>query len=156
MRISFIFTALASVSKAIAAPKEAIKAFTLEEVNGVPDNTCLTFRNNGNIVDAACVLTAVDRQIAQDQINGKDVLKVMRTFTPDFREDLVDKQVCIGYRSGGVFRAEDCASADIEFVTFKDGQLRTESGACQKGHNDKAELTVDPAGKECATLHIKT
>ncbi|KAM0429251.1 hypothetical protein ACHAPT_006465 [Fusarium lateritium] len=32
------------------------------EINGVTGNECLTFRNNGEIVDAACVNEAIDRQ----------------------------------------------------------------------------------------------
>ncbi|KAH7127584.1 hypothetical protein EDB81DRAFT_809606 [Dactylonectria macrodidyma] len=121
------------------------------EVNGVPGNECLTFRNNGEIVDAACVNEAADRQITPTTLNGQDVLRVQRTFTAGFRPDLVDVQACVGF-NGTAFRAEDCAAQGIEFVTFANGQLTSTSGACASGHDDLAQVTVDVTGGTCATF----
>ncbi|KAK7421198.1 hypothetical protein QQX98_002328 [Neonectria punicea] len=122
----------------------------LFEINGVPGNECLTFRNNGEIVDAACVNEAIDRQITPSTLNGQDVLRVQRTFTAGFRPDLVDVQACVGF-NGTAFRAEDCSAQDIKFVTFNNGQLTTSSGACASGHDDLAQVTVDSTGNTCAT-----
>ncbi|KAH7131479.1 hypothetical protein B0J13DRAFT_678572 [Dactylonectria estremocensis] len=121
------------------------------EVNGVPGNECLTFRNNGEIVDAACVNEAIDRQITPTTLNGQDVLRVQRTFTAGFRPDLVDVQACVGF-NGTAFRAEDCAAQGIEFVTFANGQLTASGGACASGHDDLAQVTVDATGGTCATF----
>ncbi|KAF7550242.1 hypothetical protein G7Z17_g5848 [Cylindrodendrum hubeiense] len=120
------------------------------EIGGVPGNECLTFRNNGEIVDAACVNEAIDRQITPTSLNGQDVLRVQRTFTAGFRPDLVDVQACVGF-NGTAFRAEDCNAQGIEFVTFNNGQLTASGGACASGHDDLAQVTVDTAGNTCAT-----
>ncbi|KAM5349815.1 hypothetical protein ACJ41O_006320 [Fusarium nematophilum] len=121
------------------------------EINGVPGNECLTFRNNGEIVDAACVNEAIDRQITPTSLNGQDVLRVQRTFTAGFRPDLVDVQACVGF-NGTHFRAEDCAAQGIEFVTFNNGQLTASGGACASGHDDLAQVTVDTTGGTCASF----
>ncbi|KAF3763995.1 hypothetical protein M406DRAFT_223381, partial [Cryphonectria parasitica EP155] len=122
-----------------------------KEVNGVPGNECLTFRNNGEIVDAACVDDSADRQMTPSTLNGQNVLLVQRTFTADFRPDLVDKQACVGF-NGTTFLAEDCASTDIPFVSFQNDQMVSSDGACQSGHDDLAQITVDPTGANCATF----
>ncbi|KAJ3579113.1 hypothetical protein NPX13_g1450 [Xylaria arbuscula] len=62
----------------------------LTEIGGVADNECLTFRNNGEIVDAACVNDAADRQMTPSTINGASALSVQRAFDTGFRPDLVD------------------------------------------------------------------
>lgn len=121
------------------------------EVNGVPGNECLTFRNNGEIVDAACVNTAIDRQITPTTLNGQNVLRVQRTFTAGFRPDLVNVEACVGF-NGTAFRAEDCNAQGIEFVTFNNGELTSTSGACASGHDDLAQVTVDTTGNTCATF----
>lgn len=121
------------------------------EVNGVPGNECLTFRNNGEIVDAACVNEAIDRQITPTTLNGQNVLRVQRTFTAGFRPDLVNVQACVGF-NGTAFRAEDCNAQGIEFVTFNNGELTASSGACASGHDDLAQVTVDTSGNTCATF----
>ncbi|EXK46310.1 hypothetical protein ACKRZS_012674 [Fusarium odoratissimum] len=120
------------------------------EVNGVPGNECLTFRNNGEIVDAACVNTAADRQVTPSTVNGQSALQVQRTFTAGFRPDLVDVQACIGF-NGTHFRAEDCNAQGVEPVTFQNGQLVASGGACASGHDDLAQMTVDTSGAQCAT-----
>ncbi|RWA12898.1 hypothetical protein EKO27_g2192 [Xylaria grammica] len=91
----------------------------LKEVGGVLGNECLTFRNNGEIVDAACVNEAADRQITPATINGELALHVQRDFSAGFRADLVGVQA-------------------IELVSFTDGGLRTPSGACASGHDGLA------------------
>lgn len=116
------------------------------EIGGVPGNECLTFRNNGEIVDAACVNEAADRQLTPDG----NSLRVQRTFTAGFRPDLVDVQACVGF-NGTHFRAEDCNAQGIELVTFSNGELRASGGACASGHDDLAQMTVDAAGNTCAT-----
>ncbi|KAF4472631.1 hypothetical protein FALBO_470 [Fusarium albosuccineum] len=120
------------------------------EIGGVPGNECLTFRNNGEIVDAACVNEAIDRQMTPTTLNGQNVLQVQRTFTAGFRPDLVDVQACVGF-NGTAFRAEDCNAQGIEFVTFNNGQLTASGGACASGHDDLAQMTVDTTGGTCAT-----
>ena len=120
------------------------------EINGIPGNECLTFRNNGEIVDAACVNTAADRQVTPSTINGQSALQVQRTFTAGFRPDLVDVQACVGF-NGTHFRAEDCNAQGVEPVTFQNGQLVASGGACASGHDDLAQMTVDISGVQCAT-----
>lgn len=122
----------------------------LTEIGGIPGNECLTFRNNGEIVDAACVNEAADRQVTPTNIDGQQVLRVQRSFTAGFRPDLVDIEACVGF-NGTHFRAEDCSSPDIELVIFADGQLTAQRGACASGHDDAAQMTVDTSGASCAT-----
>ncbi|ORY64846.1 uncharacterized protein BCR38DRAFT_457164 [Pseudomassariella vexata] len=121
----------------------------LKEIGGIPGNECLTFRNNGEIVDAACVNEAADRQMTPTTLNGESVLQVQRSFSADFRADLVGVDACVGF-NGTHFRAEDCAASGIEKVTFQGGELRATSGACSSGHDDAAQMTVDASGESCA------
>ncbi|KAH8162441.1 hypothetical protein CIB48_g5809 [Xylaria polymorpha] len=121
----------------------------LKEVGGVLGNECLTFRNNGEIVDAACVNEAADRQLTPATIGGTSALQVQRSFSAGFRADLVDVQACLGFNTTH-FLASDCADPDVELVAFTGGELRTASGACASGHDDLAQITVDPAGQSCA------
>ncbi|KAI8957692.1 hypothetical protein F5Y11DRAFT_363465 [Daldinia sp. FL1419] len=123
----------------------------LKEVNGVPGNECLTFRNNGEIVDAACVNTAADRQITPTTLNGNSVLRVQRSFSAGFRPDLVGVNACVGF-NGTHFRAEDCATSKIGLVQFDGTALRAPSGACAQGHDGAAQMIVDITGVSCATF----
>ncbi|KAI1760597.1 hypothetical protein GGR53DRAFT_508968 [Hypoxylon sp. FL1150] len=127
----------------------------LKENGGVPGNECLTFRNNGEIVDAACVDTSADRQITPTTLNGDSVLRVQRSFTADFRPDLVGVDACVGF-NGTDFKAEDCAASDIELVQFNGSSLVTASGACAQGHDDAAQMVVDVTGADCATYQSTT
>ncbi|GKT66087.1 hypothetical protein ColTof4_03162 [Colletotrichum tofieldiae] len=120
-----------------------------KEQGGVPGNECLTFRNNGEIVNAACVNTAADRQITPSTRNGQDVLLVQRSFSNGFRPDLVNKEACVGF-NGTAFRAEDCASRNIEFVAQQGNNLVAANGACLNGHDAKAQVTVSEQGQNCA------
>lgn len=108
----------------------------------------------GEIVDAACVNTAADRQITPSTLNGQNVLLVQRTFTSGFRADLVNKQACVAF-NGTTFLAQDCAS-NADFVSFQGNQLVSASGACQSGHDSLAQVTVDKTGVKCATLTTTT
>ncbi|KAJ4388210.1 hypothetical protein N0V93_008817 [Gnomoniopsis smithogilvyi] len=141
-----------NAAAATGAVTKGATTLVFKEDGGVPGNECLTFRNNGEIVDAACVDTAADRQITPSTLNGQNVLLVQRSFTAGFRADLVGKQACVG-NNGTTFLAQDCATA-TDFVTFDDasGQLVSAAGACQSGHDDAAQLTIDTTGKNCATL----
>ena len=99
------------------------------------------------MVDAACVNEAADRQLTPTA----DGLRVQRGFDVGFRPDLVGiEAACVGF-NGTHFRAEDCSAPGIELVQFDGAELRAaESGACASGHDDLAQLTVDPAGVNCA------
>lgn len=126
------------------------QTLVLFEINGVPGNECLTFRNNGEIVNAACVNTAADRQLTPSTLNNQPVLRVQRTFTAGFRPDLVGVDVCVGF-NGTAFRAEACAAAQgVELVSLVGDGLRTAGGACASGHDDRAQITVDEGGVGCA------
>ncbi|KAM0271944.1 hypothetical protein ACHAQH_008883 [Verticillium albo-atrum] len=133
-----------------AAPPAANgDTLVLFEIGGVPGNECLTFRNNGEIVNAACVNEAADRQLTPSNQNGASVLVVQRSFSAGFRPDLVGVQACVGF-NGTHFRAEDCAASDIELVGFTGTNVVASGGACLNGHDDRAQVTVDVAGNGCA------
>lgn len=87
-------------------------------------------------------------------LNGQNVLLVQRTFTADFRSDLVNKQACVGF-NGTTFLAQDCA-ANTDLVTFQNNEMVSTSGACQSGHDSAAQITVDSTGKKCATFTTTT
>ncbi|KAG6358451.1 hypothetical protein INS49_014335 [Diaporthe citri] len=146
-----------SNTAAAGAVQRGDSTLVFKEDGGIPGNECLTFRNNGEIVDAACVNEAADRQITPSTLNGANVLLVQRSFTAGFRPDLVDVQACVGF-NGTTFRAEDCAANGIELVSFDQAtnQLVASGGACQSGHDDAAQLTVDETGQNCATLTTTT
>lgn len=74
---------------------------------------------------------------------------MQRSFTADFRADLVGVQACVA-SNGQTLLAEDCASG-ADFVSFVNSELVAASGACHSGHDAKAQLTVDPTGQNCAT-----
>lgn len=166
------------------AVQKGTSTLVLKETNGVPGNECLTFRNNGKshrlhslylvyleesrwtlvlttvslisgeIVDAACVNTAADRQMTPSTLNGQDVLLVQRTFTADFRSDLVNTQACVGF-NGTTFLAQDCSTA-TDLVSLKNNELVSASGACQSGHDSAAQITVDSSGTDCTTVSTTT
>ncbi|KAH8200808.1 hypothetical protein TruAng_005045 [Truncatella angustata] len=141
----------AAGTNAGAAAAASGSTVVLKEVNGIPGNECLTFRNNGEIVDAACVNTAADRQLTPATVSGGSALKVQRTFTAGFRPDLVNVDACVGF-NGTHFRASDCADSSVELVTFnQNGELVASGGACASGHDNLAQMTVDTQGQSCAT-----
>ncbi|KAI6084286.1 hypothetical protein F4821DRAFT_280270 [Hypoxylon rubiginosum] len=145
-------TSAAAASTATGTSTAATgNTLVLKEDGGVPGNECLTFRNNGEIVDAACVNTAADRQMTPSTLDGASVLRVQRSFTAGFRPDLVGVDACVGF-NGTHFRAEDCAAASgVELVQFDGNSLVTASGACAQGHDGAAQMVVDATGVDCAT-----
>ncbi|KAF2014577.1 hypothetical protein BU24DRAFT_493153 [Aaosphaeria arxii CBS 175.79] len=161
MKFNALIATIASASAVTAAvlprqnnggaAQKGGNTLVLFEIGGVPGNECLTFRNNGEIVDAACVNEAADRQLTPGDINGTPVLVVQRSFSAGFRRDLVNAQACVGF-NGTTFLAQDCASNNLDPVSFTNGQLVSASGACQSGHDGAAQLTVDPNGRNCAEL----
>jgi hypothetical protein len=89
----------------------------------------------GEMVDAACVNTAADRQVTPStSASGANVLLVQRSFDAGFRADLVGKQACVGF-NGTTFKAVDCNAAGTQFVSLVGGQL-TSGTACQSGHDN--------------------
>ncbi|CAG8979570.1 hypothetical protein HYALB_00013454 [Hymenoscyphus albidus] len=170
---AILFTSLAAFASVSAAPqqKKAPKGkegggggaagsvvkgsdtLTFFEVGGIPGNECLTFRNNGDMVNAACVDTAADRQMTPSKnAAGDDVLLLQRSFAAGFRPDLVGVQACLGL-TDGTFKAIDCASSD-PMVSLKGTQLFA-GKACHSGHNGKAEVTVDATGAKCVDVKTK-
>jgi hypothetical protein len=108
----------------------------------------------GEMVDAACVNEAADRQITPSTLNGADILLVQRSFTAGFRPDLVGVDACVGF-NGTTFLAQNCAGADFQAVSLVDNQLKA-GNACQSGHDDAAQLTVDPTGANCVDVTTTT
>lgn len=141
-----------SIDSNVNASSFTGQTLVLFEVGGVPGNECLTFRNNGEIVNAACVNEAADRQLTPSTLNGADVMIVQRSFSSGFRPDLVGKQVCVGF-NGTDFKAEDCQSKDVEFVRFTGTNMVASGGACLNGHDNLAQITVDVNGQGCAVLN---
>jgi hypothetical protein len=88
--------------------------------------------------------------------DGTSVLLVQRTFSAGFRPDLTGNvQACVGF-NGTDFKAVDCAATNVEFVSLSGNKLVATGGACQSGHNNAAEITVDATGKKCATFTTTT
>src|ERR1700712_2319678 len=100
----------------------------------------------GEIVDAACVNTAADRQLTPSTIGGQSVLLVQRSFTAGFRPDLVGVDACVGF-NGTDFKALPCAG--VTPVSLVGGELQA-GAACASGHDGAAQLTVDTTGQTCA------
>ncbi|KAK5655360.1 hypothetical protein OQA88_5927 [Cercophora sp. LCS_1] len=161
MKLNSIITVATTWALAVAAPQASVQrgatTLVLKEVGGVPGNECLTFRNNGEIVDAACVNTAADRQLTPSRLNGANVLLVQRSFSNGFRPDLAGRQACVGF-NGTHFRAEDCASRRVQFVSFTNNNrmVASPSNACLSGHDRIAQVTVDVSGRTCARFTSTT
>ncbi|RDW60966.1 hypothetical protein BP6252_12349 [Coleophoma cylindrospora] len=155
---TLLFASFATYACVAAAPAKGKAAATatsgttivMKEVGGIAGNECLTFRNNGEMVDAACVNTSADRQVTPSTIGGENVLLVQRTFTAGFRPDLVGVQACVGF-NGTDFLAMSCNDSAFQAVSLQNNIL-TSGSACQSGHDSKAQLTVDTAGKTCVAV----
>ena len=138
-------------------PVRGPNTLVLKEIGGVVRNECLTFTNDvrtsppylphtktnthqGKIVNAACVNTNADRQVAPGKIFGTDILILQRAWQTQFRADLVGKTACLSF-NGTTFRAEDCERRDLLFARFDLGSGRIVSNgdpACLSGHNSRA------------------
>ncbi|KAF5366305.1 hypothetical protein D9758_005730 [Tetrapyrgos nigripes] len=118
----------------------------------IPGNECITFRNNGEIVEAACVAAAVDRQVTPATLpSGQAVLFVERQFDQAQAARLVGKEPCVGF-NGTHFRAEDCNALSAGQIVTLDNQGQLVAGAaCSSGVNQAAEMTVALNGGNCAT-----
>lgn len=95
---------------------------------------------------------SADRQITPSTLGTQQVLLVQRSFTADFRPDLVGVDACVGF-NGTDYKAEPCGAAGITSVTFVGGELHA-GASCASGHDGLAQLTVDTTGKTCATYTV--
>lgn len=117
--------------------------------------------SSGEIVEAACVNTAVDRQITPGTTaSGQSVLFVERSFGAAQAQRLVGLQPCIGF-NGTHFRAEDCnalSATGVQAVTLdNNGQLVVAGSAvCSDGVSAISELTVSVNGSGCTSFTSTT
>ncbi|KAK4184850.1 hypothetical protein QBC35DRAFT_440662 [Podospora australis] len=153
--------ASSATAQVVIVPPGAVKGpntLVFKEIGGVPNNECLTFTNNGNIVNAACALTHADRQVTPGKILGTDVLVIQRSFAAGFRNDLVGKTACVAFNQQlNIFRAEDCDRKDLLFVRFDVGNGRILANghtACLSGHDNIAQVTIDVTGRTCALFTV--
>ncbi|KAJ7710094.1 hypothetical protein B0H14DRAFT_3902770 [Mycena olivaceomarginata] len=120
--------------------KGAIHAYQLAPLladdNGVQGEQCITFRNNGEIVEAACVTTAVDRQITPGTNGaGLPVLLVERSF--------------------GAAQATPLLTASTAVTLSAAGEL-VAGTACSTGVDGLSQLTVLTTGVGCTTYTSTT
>lgn len=176
--VSAVATSTAQVVIVPPGPVRGPNTLVFKEIGGVVNNECLTFTNNasilpndicwflptqltifilqGNIVDAACALANVDRQVTPGKILGTDVLIIQRSFTQQFRPDLAGKTACVAFNQTS-FRAEDCDRRDLLFARFDVGNGRIVANghtACLSGHDRIAQVTTDITGRTCAQFTI--
>ncbi|KAK3986393.1 hypothetical protein QBC44DRAFT_248275 [Cladorrhinum sp. PSN332] len=153
--LSALATSTAQVIIVPNGPQRGPNTLVFKEIGGVPNNECLTFTNNGNIVNAACVWAHADRQVTPGKILGTDVLIIQRSFAP-FRPDLVGKQACVAFNQTD-FRAEDCERRDLLFARYDVGNGRIVANghtACLNGHDKIAQVTTDFFGRTCVQFTI--
>ncbi|KAK1826539.1 heterokaryon incompatibility protein-domain-containing protein [Podospora conica] len=137
-------------------PTRGPNTLVLKQINGVPNNECLTFTNDGIIVNAACALTHADRQITPGKILGTDILIIQRGWQQQFRPDLVGKTACVAF-NGTTFRAEDCSRRDLLFARFDVGNGRVVANgepSCISGYDNAARIKVDVDGRSCSQFTI--
>ncbi|KAJ7152861.1 hypothetical protein C8R46DRAFT_1006728 [Mycena filopes] len=147
----------ASSALAAAAVTRSSGTLSLADTKGAAGEQCLTFRNNGEIVEAACVTTSVDRQITPaTNAAGLPVLLVERSFGAAQAAPLVGVQPCIGF-NGTDFLASDCAalSAATAVTLSATGEL-VAGTACSSGVDALSQLTVSATGAGCATYASTT
>ncbi|KAJ7654104.1 hypothetical protein DFH06DRAFT_1416950, partial [Mycena polygramma] len=125
---------------------------SLADNTGVDGEQCITFRNNGEIVEAACVTTSVDRQITPGTTAaGLPVLFVERSFEAAQAAPLVGVQPCIGF-NGTDFLASDCNTLTAtNAVTLSAAGELVAGTACSTGVDAISQLTVSTSGAGCAT-----
>ncbi|KAK0640782.1 hypothetical protein B0T16DRAFT_393182 [Cercophora newfieldiana] len=155
-----LLSAVASAQVVIVptGPVRGPNTLVFKEINGVKNNECLTFTNDGTIVNTACANANADRQVTPGKLLGADILIIQRSFLQPFRPDLVGKTACIGF-NGTTFRAEDCAERSVLTTYFDVGNGRIVANgdgwpACLSGHDSKAIVTVDDTGRSCAQFTI--
>jgi hypothetical protein len=109
-------------------------------------------KNPGEIVEAACVTTAVDRQITPGTNGaGLPILFVERSFGAAQAAPLVGVDPCIGF-NGTDFLATDCAnlSAATAVTLSAAGEL-VAGTACSTGVDGISQLTISTTGTGCTT-----
>ncbi|KAJ6476874.1 hypothetical protein C8R45DRAFT_833640 [Mycena sanguinolenta] len=129
---------------------------SLADNNGVAGEQCITYRNNGEIVEAACVTTSVDRQITPaTNAAGLPVLFVERFFGAAQAAPLVGVQPCIGF-NGTDFLATDCSTltADTAVTLSAAGEL-VAGITCSTGVDNLSQLTISTTGTGCTTYTSK-
>lgn len=171
--------AVATTSAQIFVPTGPVRGpntLVFKQINGVPNNECLTFTNDvcpptptppphhptntpppqGTIVNAACALTHADRQITPGKVLGTDILIIQRAWQAQFRPDLVGKTACVAF-DGANFRAEDCSRRDLLFARFDVGNGRIVANgepACISGYDSLARVRVDQDGRSCSQFTV--
>ncbi|KAJ7702550.1 hypothetical protein B0H14DRAFT_2416729, partial [Mycena olivaceomarginata] len=125
---------------------------SLADDKGVAGEQCITFRNNSEIVEAACVTTAVDRQFTPATNGaGLPVLLVERSFEAAQAAPLVGVQPCIGF-NGTDFLAQDCSALTAAAaVTLSAAGEFVAGAACSTGVDILSQLTVSTTGAGCTT-----
>ncbi|TFL05058.1 hypothetical protein BDV98DRAFT_589786 [Pterulicium gracile] len=152
---SVIFAAVLLGSQAVHAQVQHVGGTLVlaDTAAGRRPNECLTVRNNGELVEAACVNTAVDRQFTPGRTAASvDVVFVERQFDAAQAARLVGVEPCLGF-TGTQFRVEDCNAANFRPVVFQNGQLReANGGACVGGVNGASEIIASADGANCAVF----
>jgi hypothetical protein len=117
----------------------------------------LVSKNPGEIVEVACVTTAVDRQITPGTNGaGLPVLLVERSFGAAQATPLVGVSPCIGF-NGTDFLASDCAklTASTAVTLSAAGEL-VAGTACSTGVDGLSQLTVSTTDVGCTTYTSTT
>ena len=152
---SIVFVAILLGSQVVHAQVQRVGGTLVlaDTAAGRRPNECLTVRNNGELVEAACVNTAVDRQFTPGRTaSGIDVVFVERQFGAAQAARLVGVEPCLGF-TGTQFRTEDCNAANFRPVIFQNGQLReANGGACVGGVNGASEIIASSDGANCAVF----
>jgi hypothetical protein len=109
-------------------------------------------KNPGEIVEAACVTTAVDRQITPGANGaGLPILFVERSFGATQAAPLVGVDPCIGF-NGTDFLATDCANLSAATaVTLSAADELVAGTACSTGVDGISQLTISTTGTGCTT-----
>ncbi|KAF8195233.1 hypothetical protein K438DRAFT_1587445, partial [Mycena galopus ATCC 62051] len=125
---------------------------SLADNNGAAGEQCITFRNNGEIVEAVCVTSPVDRQITPaTNAAGLPVLFVERSFTAAQAASLVGVQPCIGF-NGTDFLAQDCSTLTATTaVTLSAAGKLVAGTTCSTGVDNLSQLTISTIGAGCTT-----
>ncbi|KAF8195232.1 hypothetical protein K438DRAFT_1587309, partial [Mycena galopus ATCC 62051] len=125
---------------------------SLADNNGVRGEQCITFTNNGDIVEAACVTSSVDRQITPaTNAAGLPVLLIEHSYSSAQAAPLVGVSPCIG-SNGTDFLAQDCSTLSAATaVTLSPAGELVAGTACSTGVNSLSDLTISTSGGGCTT-----